>query len=177
MARKRLHPRLRFYVWDEVLVGEYAEMKEEVFAVVRRFTVRIPTTIGISGLLVFSGSGVVGAAGMHHGPAGPVPVTTLIKAPRVPFKFALGQRTFREKCSACHGQWAEGVAEKGPPLVHPYYRPGHHPDGAFYQAAVKGVKSHHWKFGDMPPVEGITKKDIAAILRFIRWWQEQNGIK
>jgi len=60
--------------------------------------------------------------------------------------------------------------------VHPYYRPGHHPDDSFYRAAMSGVKQHHWHFGDMPPVDGITKKDVAAIVRFIRWWQEQNGI-
>lgn len=128
-------------------------------------------------LALLPGANRAYAAGMHHGPSGPVPVTTLIKNPKVPFRYALGLRSFRDKCAACHGPWAEGVADKGPPLVHPYYRPGHHPDGAFYQAAVSGVKSHHWKFGDMPPVEGITKKEIAAILRFIRWWQEQNGIK
>lgn len=120
---------------------------------------------------------VVSATEMHHGPAGPVSVTTLIQNPKVPFRYALGFQALRDKCSSCHGQWAEGVADKGPPLMHPYYQPGHHPDGAFYRAAKNGVKSHHWQFGDMPPVEGITEKDIAAIPRFVRWWQEQNGIR
>lgn len=126
--------------------------------------------------IIFVGGGAAIASGMHHGPGGPVPVTILIKNPRVPFKYALGQKIFRSKCAACHGQWAEGVEGKGPPLVHPYYRPGHHPDAAFYGAAMNGVRAHHWQFGDMPPVQGITKRDVAAILRFIRWWQEQNGI-
>ncbi len=116
------------------------------------------------------------AAGMHHGPAGPVPVKT-IENPRVPFRLGRGMKLFRDRCSACHGQWAEGVAGKGPPLVHPYYRPGHHPDAAFYRAARAGVKAHHWRFGDMPPVAGITNDEVRRILEFIRWWQKQNGIE
>lgn len=132
---------------------------------------------GLGLLLILTGIHGAIAAGMHHGPAGPVPVTTLIKNPKVPFTYALGLDKFRDKCSACHGQWAEGVADKGPPLVHPYYRPGHHSNIAFYRAALMGVRSHHWQFGDMPPVKGITKEDVTAIIRFIRWWQEQNGIK
>lgn len=133
--------------------------------------------LGLGALLTVGVVNGVAAAGMQHGPAGPVPVTTLIQDPNVPFQYALGVEKFRDKCAACHGQWAEGVADKGPPLVHRYYRPGHHPDAAFYQAAMNGVRSHHWNFGDMPPVAGITKQDVAAIVAFIRWWQEQNGIQ
>lgn len=139
--------------------------------------IRTLVAIGIGALLAAPGMHAASAAAMHHGPAGPVPVTTLIQDPKVPFRYALGLKKFRDKCAACHGQWAEGVADKGPPLVHPYYRPGHHPDGAFYRAATSGVKSHHWNFGDMPPVPDIKQSDIAAIVRFIRWWQEQNGIR
>lgn len=146
-------------------------------AVWKKTLVSATKTIGASALLTLGAvNGVTGAV-MHHGPAGPVPVTTLIQNPKVPFKYALGLQAFRDKCAACHGQWAEGVADKGPPLVHPYYRPGHHSDAAFYRAAIFGVRSHHWSFGDMPPVADITKSDIVAIVRFIRWWQEQNGIK
>ena len=149
-------------------------MKEKLTVMFEKPLARTAMAIGIS--MSLSGIIAANAAGMHHGSAGPVPVTTLIQNPKVPFTYARGLEIFRDKCAACHGRWAEGVARKGPPLVHPYYRPGHHPDAAFYRAAMSGVKSHHWQFGDMPPVEGVTKKDIAATLRFIRWWQEQNGI-
>ena len=134
-------------------------------------------TMGLSVLLGLSVADAATGAAMHHGPGGQVPVTTLIQDPKVPFTLALGLEAFRDKCAACHGPWAEGVADKGPPLVHPYYRPDHHSNIAFYRAATNGVQSHHWNFGDMPPVAGITKKEIVAIIRFIRWWQEQNGIK
>lgn len=117
------------------------------------------------------------AAEMHHGPAGPSPITGLPKNPKVPFQFGRGMQKFQEKCSVCHGQWAEGTADKGPPLVHPYYKPSHHNDDAFYRAALSGVNAHHWHFGNMPPVEGITEQDIGQIVQFIRWWQTENGIR
>mgnify|MGYP001824459406 FL=1 len=117
------------------------------------------------------------AAGMNHGTAGPSPITTLIQSPSVPFRYALGVADFRSKCSSCHGQWAEGVAKTGPPLVHRFYEPSHHGDAAFYRAARYGTKQHHWNFGDMPPVADISEKQIANIIRFIRWWQQQNGIQ
>ncbi len=117
------------------------------------------------------------AEGMHHGPAGPSPITGLPKNPSVPFQFGVGMQKFQEKCSACHGKWAEGTAEKGPPLVHPYYKPSHHDDDSFFRAALSGVQAHHWHFGNMPPVEGITNQDIGQIIQFIRWWQRENGIR
>jgi hypothetical protein len=72
---------------------------------------------------------------------------------------------------------AEGTADKGPPLIHPYYKPSHHDDDSFYRAALSGVQAHHWHFGNMPPVEGITNQDIGQIIQFIRWWQRENGIR
>ena len=71
---------------------------------------------------------------------------------------------------------ASGIEGKGPPLVHKYYHPGHHGDAAFFQAARNGVRSHHWRFGDMPPVKGLTDADIKAIVRYVRELQKENGI-
>jgi mono/diheme cytochrome c family protein len=116
------------------------------------------------------------AAGMNHGPAGPSPITGLPKNPKVPFQFGLGMQKFQQKCSACHGKWAEGTAKNGPPLVHQYYVPSHHDDNSFFRAARSGVNAHHWNFGNMPPVQGITNQDIGQIVQFIRWWQRENGI-
>jgi len=94
---------------------------------------------------------------------------------RVPFKQAVGMGKFKQNCSQCHGEWARGT-ELGPPLIHNYYKPSHHGDNAFYRAAMSGVKAHHWKFGDMPPVEGIKKRDITRIISFIRWLQQSNNL-
>ncbi|WP_273439963.1 c-type cytochrome [Sedimenticola selenatireducens] len=98
-----------------------------------------------------------------------------LKTPRVHFKYGLGMNRFRTLCSSCHGKWGDGT-EQGPPLLHSFYKPTHHSDEAFYRAAREGVRAHHWKFGDMPQVEGATRKDVDKIIPFIRWLQKENGI-
>jgi len=67
--------------------------------------------------------------------------------------------------------------DKGPPLVHQLYVPSHHGNAAFVSAAVNGVQAHHWQFGDMPPVAGITGEQVRAITLYVRWLQEQQGIR
>jgi len=93
----------------------------------------------------------------------------------VPFKLGLGQSLYEEKCSACHGIWGDG-SDKGPPLMHKLYVPSHHGDQSFYRAAMKGVQAHHWPFGDMPPVPGMTMRTMDKILPYVRWLQRENGI-
>jgi hypothetical protein len=61
--------------------------------------------------------------------------------------------------------------------VHEVYKPSHHGDQAFALAALQGVKAHHWDFGDMPPVEGISQTDVAMITAYIRHLQRKAGIK
>lgn len=95
--------------------------------------------------------------------------------PSVPFKFAVGKNKYQEFCSGCHGKWMEGT-KQGPPLLHAYYKPSHHGDAAFYRAALSGVRAHHWKFGNMPPVPGITSKEMDSIVPFIRWYQQAKGL-
>lgn len=93
----------------------------------------------------------------------------------VPFNFGLGQSLYEEKCSSCHGPWGDG-SDKGPPLMHKLYVPSHHGDESFYRAAMKGAQAHHWPFGDMPPVPGITKRAMDQIVPYVRWLQRENGI-
>lgn len=114
---------------------------------------------------------------MYHGPAGASPISGLPKNPNVPFQFGRGMQKFQENCSECHGKWAEGTAEKGPPLIHPYYEPSHHGDDAFIRAVQSGTTGHHWKFGDMAPIQNMTNQDIGQTIQFIRWWQRENGIR
>lgn len=88
----------------------------------------------------------------------------------------LGKTIFDAKCATCHGENAAGQNGVAPPLIHKFYRPGHHGDAAFLNAAVNGVRAHHWTFGDMPPVEGITPAEVKLIVRYIRELQKTNGI-
>lgn len=94
---------------------------------------------------------------------------------QVPFKYAMGNKKYQENCAVCHGQSLQGT-KTGPPLLHPFYKPSHHADFTFYRAALKGVQAHHWEFGDMPPVAGITREDMDSIVPFIRWYQREKGL-
>ena len=87
-----------------------------------------------------------------------------------------GGALFNAHCAACHGTNAAGT-DHGPLLVHAYYRPAHHGDAAFQLAAKLGVKAHHWRFGDMPPLAGVTESDIAAVTGYVRWLQREMGIE
>ncbi len=87
-----------------------------------------------------------------------------------------GQQYFRAACSACHGPNAGGLDGKAPPLVHRLYVPGHHGDMAIRMAAQRGVQSHHWRFGNMPVIEGLTEADLTDIIAFIRAVQQANGL-
>ena len=88
----------------------------------------------------------------------------------------MGQRAFEAKCASCHGENAAGQNGVAPPLVHKIYEPSHHGDMAFVLAAQNGVRAHHWEFGNMPAVEGVTRSDILAIVAYIRALQRANGI-
>lgn len=88
----------------------------------------------------------------------------------------IGQRIFDAKCAECHGENAAGKEGSGPPLIHPIYRAGHHGDQAFILAARNGVKSHHWPYGNMPPVQGVTDGEVAMVVEFIRSVQQANGV-
>lgn len=89
---------------------------------------------------------------------------------------ARGGTAFESNCAACHGPNGSGT-DQGPPLIHSYYNPGHHADGAFVAAVRNGVPQHHWQFGDMPPQPQVSNSDLAAIIRFIREVQLANGIR
>jgi mono/diheme cytochrome c family protein len=93
----------------------------------------------------------------------------------VPFRYASGQLLFEKNCSSCHGVDLTGT-DQGPPLLHPYYKPSHHGDNAFYAAAMRGVRAHHWNFGDMKPVEGMTESKIKRIVSFVRYYQQLKGL-
>ena len=88
----------------------------------------------------------------------------------------LGKRAYDAVCAACHGANGQGQDGVAPPLVHVIYEPSHHGDRAFLLAAQNGVRGHHWPFGNMPPVEGITQADVIDIVAYIRRLQRENGI-
>lgn len=87
-----------------------------------------------------------------------------------------GAALFAMDCAACHGPNATG-SDRGPPLVHKIYEPSHHNDGAFYRAVHQGVRRHHWSFGDMPPVPGVSDAEVGKIIAYVRDLQGAVGIR
>jgi len=87
-----------------------------------------------------------------------------------------GEILFEENCSRCHGTAGTGT-QQGPPLVNKVYRSGHHADITFHWAVKDGVKQHHWKFGDMPPIKNTSPETVGHIIAYIRDQQRKSGIK
>ncbi|MCB1519123.1 MAG: cytochrome c [Hyphomicrobiaceae bacterium] len=87
-----------------------------------------------------------------------------------------GQALFAQNCAACHGMNGSG-SDKGPPLIHDIYNPGHHSDISFHRAAQYGVQQHHWSFGNMPPQPQVTEKQVDEIVLYIRELQVANDIR
>jgi len=93
----------------------------------------------------------------------------------LPAELQAGEAKFNANCSVCHGKQAAGTSQ-GPPLVHKIYEPNHHGDPAFQRAAASGVRAHHWEFGNMPKIDGVTPSDVDQIIQYVRWLQKQAGI-
>lgn len=99
-----------------------------------------------------------------------------VTVPELEGKAMLGQVAFVAKCASCHGENAVGQVGVAPPLVHKIYKPSHHGDMAFVIAVRNGVRAHHWKFGSMLPVEGVTDAEVGTIIAYVRALQRANGI-
>ncbi len=104
----------------------------------------------------------------------------LIAKVSVPADFSqnavIGNRIYEAKCAECHGENAAGQKGIAPPLVHKIYEPSHHSDMAFIAAAKNGVRAHHWDFGNMPQIAGITDGEVKLVAVYIRELQRENGI-
>jgi mono/diheme cytochrome c family protein len=85
-----------------------------------------------------------------------------------------GRQVYAAKCAQCHGGNLEGTA-KGPSHLSKVYEPSHHSDESFRRAIKQGSPQHHWNFGDMPPVAGMSDGDIAAVIAFVRAQQRERG--
>lgn len=90
---------------------------------------------------------------------------------------AAGAVLFTENCAVCHGANAAGQQGVAPPLVHKVYRNRSHADYSFVLAVQNGVRAHHWGFGNMPKIEGLTQDEVLLIAAYVRALQEANGIE
>ena len=104
-------------------------------------------------------------------------LATVVLPESLSTKARIGQEVFDANCATCHGVNAAGRDGTGPPLVHLIYEPSHHADESFYRAVAMGVMAHHWPFGNMPRVEGVSRREVDSVVAYIRELQRTNGIK
>jgi mono/diheme cytochrome c family protein len=105
----------------------------------------------------------------------PAPSPIAMTAVKTPEEFVKGEAAFNRYCAACHGPAAAGT-DHGPSFIEKIYQPSHHGDPSFMLAPRMGARAHHWNFGDMPKVEGVSDDDLTQIIGYIRWLQRQAGI-
>ncbi len=126
--------------------------------------------------ILFAAIAVSGAAGLFSRPATAyTPIVKNVK-PLPLMQESEGRQIFEKNCAQCHGKLADGRDGIGPPLVHHYYRRGHHANIAFYMAAERGVQAHHWPFGDMPTQPQVSPNEMTLVINYLRELQNHNGI-
>ncbi|MEM9633964.1 MAG: cytochrome c [Pseudomonadota bacterium] len=139
--------------------------------------VRLVAALAVTVALLVTGGkllkGQNSPTGLPAEDAGPI---VIVNVPKLTSEEREGQVAFQGSCAACHGGTAGGRQGLGPPLVHNIYKPSHHGDGAFLLAADRGVRAHHWTFGDMPPVTDVSRQEIGRIVLFVRRLQRENGV-
>jgi mono/diheme cytochrome c family protein len=89
---------------------------------------------------------------------------------------ARGEPLYQASCAECHGSDLRGT-DLGPSHLSNVYEPNHHGDAAFVLAARNGVQAHHWPFGDMAPVPGLSDDDLEAIVAYVREYQRTHGFE
>lgn len=89
---------------------------------------------------------------------------------------ASGEALYRAHCAECHGADLRGT-DKGPSHLSVVYEPAHHSDAAFLLAVRKGARAHHWTFGDMPAVPGLSDDQVVEITAYVREVQRREGFE
>jgi mono/diheme cytochrome c family protein len=87
-----------------------------------------------------------------------------------------GAEIYQAACAACHGTDLRGT-DQGPSHLSAVYEPNHHSDAAFLLAVRNGSPHHHWRFGDMKPIDGLSEEDIVALTAFVREKQRVEGFE
>ena len=83
---------------------------------------------------------------------------------------------YAASCASCHGVDLRGT-DTGPSLLSIVYEPNHHGYDSFRSAIANGSPQHHWDFGDMQPIEGLSEAQVDAIIAFVRAEQQRLGFE
>ena len=93
-----------------------------------------------------------------------------------PALVAAGEPLYAANCATCHGVDLRGT-DRGPSHLSVIYEPGHHTDFAFLQAVRFGSQPHHWSFGPMPAIAGLSEEDVEVITAYVREKQRTEGFE
>lgn len=115
--------------------------------------------------------GVAACGGAGDGDAGDTGIPE-----QDPALVAAGEPLYQDNCASCHGADLRGT-DQGPSHLSVVYEPNHHGDAAFFLAVRNGSPQHHWPFGDMAPVEGLSDPEIERIVAYVREQQRINGFE
>lgn len=88
----------------------------------------------------------------------------------------VGAALYQAKCASCHGADLRGTAT-GPSHLSQVYEPSHHSDDGFRSAIANGAQQHHWNFGDMASVPGLSTAEVDAIIAYVRDVQTREGFE
>ena len=88
---------------------------------------------------------------------------------------ARGAEVYAQSCASCHGSDLRGTA-MGPSHLSKVYEVGHHGDASFRRAIEQGSSQHHWCFGPMAAVPGLSEQDITSVIAYVRQEQQSRGI-
>ena len=141
---------------------------------------RLSRSLGIPGVTV---SDIDGNCGLRlrtlllpkTPPPPPPAATSALSGPVLSNSALMGKEVFDANCALCHGADVMGTGT-GPPLIDRIYEPGHHSDVSIRSAVRNGVPQHHWWFGNMPPVAGVSDAAVENLICYIRELQLANGI-
>lgn len=130
---------------------------------------RFPTVVPFAGLVALACLLVVGACAPDtlEGPVVDVQDHALVEA---------GEPLYAANCASCHGTDLRGT-DVGPSHLSILYEPGHHSDFAFLQAVRFGSQPHHWSFGPMPAIAGLSDEEVEAITAYVRESQRLEGFE
>jgi mono/diheme cytochrome c family protein len=126
--------------------------------------------------IVDSATGLVLATTMVLSACGAAPATGSHIPKQDPDLVTEGGPLYAASCAECHGEDLRGT-NKGPSHLSIVYEPGHHSDFAFDRAVKVGTPQHHWPYGPMEPVAGLSDRQIEAIIAYVREAQRIEGFE
>jgi len=86
-----------------------------------------------------------------------------------------GRIAFASECAQCHGRLARGTRH-GPDLIAPAYGPAIASDDRIRRAVRNGVATADGRLA-MAAVPGVSERDLARMIAFLREMQRVNGIR